>query len=172
MGRPRVRLFAPLSKSRPTVKFKRNTSVIVVMYFRAAPVGVQVCFRRHTYLNPSARVTLAAKANYFLFGLLLTPCFSKNTIVALMYCPLPMLTAALTFLRMSTAAAPANSQYSSFCCTISADNDLCHISYIRRLSHPRNGLNFTIVTDKAVCILQGVQSPPTLVGERLYMCTL
>ena len=140
------------------------------MYFRAAPVGVQVCFRLHTFLDPSARVTLAAKANYFSFSLLLTPSFSKNTIVVLMYCPFPLLTVALTFLRMSTAAAPANSKY--FCCAVSADNDLCHLghmTHIRRFSHPRDGPDFTSVTDKAVYILWRVQSPLILVGGRQYI---
>jgi len=55
------------------------------MYFRAALVGMQVCFRLHTFY-PSARVTLAAAANNFPWIFLFSSSFSKQTVVVLMYC--------------------------------------------------------------------------------------
>jgi hypothetical protein len=48
---------------RPTAWFKIITSVTVVTHFRSAPLGVHVCLRRHTFLDPSSCNTFAAASN-------------------------------------------------------------------------------------------------------------
>jgi len=52
------------ASSRLSAWFKRNTSVIVIKYWRAAPVGVHVCFKRHTCFDPSSRWLFAALPNH------------------------------------------------------------------------------------------------------------
>ena len=133
------------------------------MYVRAALIGMQVCFRRHTFLDPSARVTLQAAANHFSCNLLFCPSFSKKLIAALMYStlvgPLPLFNVAFVCLRRSRRLRPNQLTALLLRCL------RCHwwlrslrrrLGHIRRFSHPRNDPDFT--TDKALLFSGGCRA--------------
>jgi len=74
--------------SRLTAWFQMCTlaSVMVVTYFRAAPIGVQVCFSVQTPFDPSWRSQSVAWSNHFSSCSLINPLCSRNSIVAVLKC--------------------------------------------------------------------------------------
>ena len=60
----------------------------VVTHFWSAPVGIHVCLRLHTNLDPSSYNTFAAVLNYLSYIVLKTPPFSMQCRVASIYCAL------------------------------------------------------------------------------------
>ena len=83
---PCVLDWVPRATFRPTALFKIITLVIVVTLFRSAPLGVHVCFRRHTFFDPSSCSTFAAASNHLSYHVLKTPPSSMQSMVASMYC--------------------------------------------------------------------------------------
>jgi len=131
---------------------------------------VQVCFRRHTFLVPSVRVTLPAAANYFSCNFLFCPSFSEKAIVALMYSalvgPLPLCNVEFVChgLKRSTAAEPANSQF--FCCAASADTDgalsLCFATSVTSDVSPTPAMVQILPLQSPLYSLEGAEPTDTL----------
>jgi len=73
--------------SRLTAQFKMCTSKIVVTYWRAASVGVQVCFSLYMPFDSSSRsrFVMVAWSNHFVSCSLINPLCPGNSIVAVLW---------------------------------------------------------------------------------------
>jgi len=126
------------------------TSVTHVTNFRFAPVGVHICFRRHTPFDPSSCNMFAAASNHLSYRVPKTPSFSTNAMVASIYCafviPIPWFWCWCATLNVPAATNPAISEY--FTCAPLHDNALSRCCSTLRTSgvspHPRNGKNLPL----------------------------
>jgi len=101
--------------------------VTVVTHFWSAPVGIHVCLRLHTNLDPSSYNTFAAVLNYLSYIVLKTPPFSMQSMVASIYCafvtPNPRFWCWWASLNLFAARDPAMSEYFA---RASSNNNVCN----------------------------------------------
>jgi len=111
--------------SRLTTVFKRNTSVIVVKYLRAAPVGIHVILDGTLVSTRLRGECLQLWPNHLVYILTNVFCFPMKAIVASPYlafvAPWPWFWSLCATLSVSAASSPATCVYSSLSCASSND---------------------------------------------------